>query len=144
MGPPQELYEQPATPFVTGFLGSVNVLAGRSIQGTAVLGNGMPLTADTLVPDGPVSVYVRPHDLELTRQRQVGEHSWPATISRVIPLGGLERVEVDLGDGTDLQIELTRERSRELSLQPGDEVFVIPRDPKVFRESERHATQLVI
>ena len=30
MGPPQELYERPATPFVTGFLGSVNVLRGQT------------------------------------------------------------------------------------------------------------------
>ena len=38
MGPPQELYENPRTPFVTSFLGSVNVLRGQTAKGVAVLG----------------------------------------------------------------------------------------------------------
>ena len=42
MGPPQELYEQPATPFVTEFLGSVNVLKGQSASGLALLGERHP------------------------------------------------------------------------------------------------------
>ena len=33
MGPPQELYEHPATPFVTEFLGSVNVLRVETVLG---------------------------------------------------------------------------------------------------------------
>ncbi|MBV8078056.1 MAG: TOBE-like domain-containing protein, partial [Planctomycetaceae bacterium] len=56
----------------------------------------------------------------------------------------LERVEVDLGEGTDLEIELTRERSRELDLRPGDQVFVIPKAPKVFQEGERPAANFAI
>ncbi len=143
MGPPQALYEHPVTPFVTEFLGSVNVLAGRSVQGTAVLRNGMLLPASDPVPDGPVSVYVRPHDLEVTRHHG-DEPSWPVKVSRLVPLGGLERVVVDLGDGTDLEIELTRERSRELDLRPGDRVFVIPKAPKVFQDVEQLAVQFAI
>ncbi|MBV8558233.1 MAG: TOBE-like domain-containing protein, partial [Planctomycetaceae bacterium] len=143
MGPPQQLYEHPATPFVTEFLGSVNVLAGRSVQGTAVLRDGMLLPAGDPVPDGPVSVYVRPHDLEITRHHG-DEPSWPVKVSRLVPLVGLERVEVDLGESTDLEIELTRERSRELDLRPGDQVFVIPKAPKVFQEGERSAANFAI
>src|SRR6516164_6196927 len=41
MGPPQELYERPATPFVTGFLGAVNVLRGQSASGMAMLADGI-------------------------------------------------------------------------------------------------------
>src|SRR4249920_2794905 len=40
MGPPQELYENPKTPFVTSFLGAVNVLRGQTASGMAVLGDG--------------------------------------------------------------------------------------------------------
>ncbi|MDR3634991.1 MAG: sulfate/molybdate ABC transporter ATP-binding protein [Isosphaeraceae bacterium] len=131
-GPPQELYERPATPFVAEFLGSVNLLSGRAVRGSAVVGDGMPLPGEVLVPDGPVTVYVRPHDLDIARAHNDGT-SWPARVSRLVPLGALERVEVGLRDGTDLQIELTRERSRELALLPGDDVYVTPRESKVFR-----------
>src|ERR1700733_499070 len=44
MGPPQELYEQPRTPFVTEFLGSVNVLRAPSESGTAVNGHRAPIS----------------------------------------------------------------------------------------------------
>ena len=42
MGPPQELYDRPATPFVTEFLGSVNILRGESASGMALLGRRRP------------------------------------------------------------------------------------------------------
>jgi sulfate/thiosulfate transport system ATP-binding protein len=132
VGPPQELYERPATPFVAEFLGSVNVLHGRAERGMAVLVDGMLLPSVPPVPDGPIDVYIRPHDWDVTRHHG-DEPSWPARIARLIPMGGLKRVEVGLPSGTELQIELTRERCRELALEPGDDVFVIPREPKVFR-----------
>ena len=134
MGPPQTLYEHPATPFVTEFLGSVNVLRGRAIQGKAVLGDGLLLPTSVNGPDGPVSIYVRPHDLNVTRQ--AAGLSWPAKVKRLTPLGALERLEIRLdSDGdTSLEVELTRDRSRELALAPGDLVYVTPKAPKIFHE----------
>ena len=131
MGPPQELYERPATPFVTGFLGSVNVLttpfaAGEEDSEETLYG---PAAIDR--PGEPVSVYVRPHDLDLTYQRN-GSPAWPGRISRVIPLGSLVRVDVELVDGTGVRVELTRERFTALDPQVGETLFVAPRDLKVF------------
>jgi sulfate transport system ATP-binding protein len=131
VGPPQTLYEQPATPFVTEFLGGVNVLRGRVEGGRTVLGEGVYLPAEAPGADGPVAVYVRPHDLELSRER-VGDPCWPATVARLTPLGALERLEILLQDGTTLGVELTRERSQGLALQPGEAVFVSPRASKIF------------
>jgi sulfate transport system ATP-binding protein len=131
MGPPQELYEHPASPFVTEFLGSVNVLRGRTVRGLTVLGQGLHLATNGPSPDGPVSVYVRPHDLDVARHHG-NDPCWRGRVARLTPLGGLARVEVDLPDGTGLQVQLTRERSLELALVPGDDVFVTPKDPKVF------------
>src|SRR3982750_2762221 len=87
MGPPQDLYEHPATPFVTKFLGSVNVLKVETILGMDLLGEETPLPMDVPGPDGPVSVYVRPHDLDVTRHRN-GRPAWPARVDRLTPLGG--------------------------------------------------------
>ena len=81
MGPPQELYERPSTPFVTGFLGSVNVLQVPSEPGTTVIGDGLHLPADVKSHDAPISVYVRPHDLDLTHERN-GRPSWAGQVVR--------------------------------------------------------------
>jgi sulfate/thiosulfate transport system ATP-binding protein len=131
MGPPQQLYEQPATPFVTGFLGAVNVLTGQSAGGLAVLGEGVHVPAEWGDTDGPVSVYVRPHDLELTHERN-GRPSWPGRIVRVTPLGAFMRLDVALADGTDVRVELSRDRFVALEPRIGETVFVTPRDLKVF------------
>ncbi len=133
MGPPQELYERPATPFVTGFLGAVNVLRGQSASGMAVLGDGAYVPTRIDGHDVPVSIYVRPHDLDLSHERN-GRPAWPARIVRVIPLGALVRLDVELDDGTDVRVELSRERHAELEPRVGESLFVSPKDLKVFHE----------
>ena len=70
MGPPQELYEQPATPFVTGFLGSVNVLKGADATRPGhAWRRHAGADGHSGDHDGPISVYVRPHDLDLSHER---------------------------------------------------------------------------
>jgi putative spermidine/putrescine transport system ATP-binding protein len=66
VGPPQDVYERPATPFVAEFLGKTNVLSAAlepSRNGLAcVLADGRWLVADnasTLQP-GPAQIAVRP------------------------------------------------------------------------------------
>ncbi|WP_435009718.1 sulfate/molybdate ABC transporter ATP-binding protein [Tundrisphaera lichenicola] len=135
MGPPQELYENPASPFVTSFLGAVNVLPMESVLSMDTMRDEAPLPLDLPSPSGPVLVYVRPHDLELTRQSD-GRPAWFARVRRLTPLGGLVRVELNLADGTNLLVQLTRERSLELQLVDGDAIYVVPRDLKVFHGHE--------
>jgi sulfate transport system ATP-binding protein len=121
MGPPQELYEQPSTPFVTGFLGSVNVLPVPGGSGPEVIGDAVA-----------GSLYVRPHDLELSHERN-GRTSWAGQVVRVMPLGAVIRLDVSLTDGTSVRVEVSRERYDALE-QPraGAALYVAPRDYKVF------------
>ena len=138
MGPPQELYEHPATPFVTGFLGTVNVLSAPFAVEQGVLEEDLYGPARIDRPSAPVSVYVRPHDLDLTYQRN-GSPAWPGRVSRVIPLGSLVRVDVELADGTAVRVELTRDRYAALDPRVGETLFVAPRDLKVFVEEAQPA-----
>jgi sulfate transport system ATP-binding protein len=140
MGPPQALYQNPATAFVAEFLGSVNILRGHATGGIAVLDSGIRLPARE---NGPVAVYVRPHDLEVTRQRN-GQPSWPGRILRLVPLGGLVRLEVRLRDGCEIRVQVTSDRCGALALNPGDDVFLTPRDVKVFSEPESPHADYVI
>jgi len=135
MGPPQELYENPATPFVTRFLGSVNVLsvAGAGGQLGTCAGPGRNISAAIDGGGDPLSIYVRPHDLDLTYERNGGP-TWPCQLVRVIPLGGLIRLDVALSDGTDVRVELSRDRFAELEPRIGESLYLSPRDLKVFHE----------
>jgi sulfate transport system ATP-binding protein len=133
MGPPQELYEHPASPFVTEFLGAVNVLPIESILSMDTIREEDPLPLDLPGSDGPVLVYVRPHDMEVTRQSD-GRPAWFAHIHRLTRLGGLVRLELKLNDGTGLLVQLTRERSQDLGLETGDDIYVVPRNWKVFHD----------
>jgi sulfate/thiosulfate transport system ATP-binding protein len=132
MGPPQELYERPSTPFVTGFLGSVNVLQVPSASGATVIGDGIhrPPQADGL--GAPISLYVRPHDLDLMHERN-GRPSWAGQVIRVMPLGACVRLDVALSDGTNARVEVSRERYDALAHpRAGAPIYVVPRDYKIF------------
>jgi sulfate transport system ATP-binding protein len=94
-GPPRDLYERPANPFVMGFLGPV-----------ARLG-------DTLV---------RPHDLRL--HTEPGDGALEAQVARVVHLGFEVRVELLLDRGEPLSAQLTRDEAAELELRAGDIVWV--------------------
>ncbi len=143
MGPPQELYEHPATPFVTEFLGSVNILRLETVLGMDQAEDEAPLPLDIPGPNGRSMIYVRPHDLEISRQRN-GRPAWTARIRRLIPLGGLVRLDLILLDGTNLNVQLTRERCLQLALADGDDIYVTPKDMKVFHESRAFVENYVI
>jgi len=142
MGPPQTLYEHPSTPFVTEFLGSVNVLKLETVMSMDRAGHDEP---PLILPgrDGPSLVYVRPHDLEITRAIN-GRPAWPSTIQKLTRLGALVRLELALDDGTNLLVQLTRERCLQLVLKEGESVFVTPKDMKVFHESAAFVEDYVI
>jgi sulfate transport system ATP-binding protein len=143
MGPPQLLYEKPATPFVTQFLGSVNVIRVETVLGIDQPDEERPLPLELPGSDGSVLVYVRPHDLDIARIRN-GRPAWPAHVDRLTPLGGTVRLDLRLQDGTPLMVELTRERSLALNLRRGDDVFVSPKDLKMFHESKLFVENYVI
>lgn len=94
-GTPRELYERPANGFVMSFLGPV-----------ARLGEEL----------------VRPHDLRLTADPREGARE--AMVVRVVHLGFEVRAELQLGDGTPLAAQLTRDDAASLELAPGDIVWV--------------------
>src|SRR4029077_9901560 len=68
IGTPDEVYENPATPFVYHFLGDVNVFHGRMSQGRPAHEEASGQPPAELDASGEHEVtFVRPHDLELSR-----------------------------------------------------------------------------
>src|SRR5262245_55081605 len=133
-GMPEEVYENPATPFVYRFLGDVNVFHSRISQGENVhekTERKLPTEADS---SGEHEVtFVRPHDLELSRDRTTTTQL-EATVRFVIAAGSRVRLELLSKDSAQtIEVELTKERYRELKLRQGDVAFVYPKQLQVFR-----------
>lgn len=134
VGTPDDVYEHPATPFVYHFLGDVNVFHGRLAQDQSTneaINGQSPAEADE---SGEHEVtFVRPHDLELSLSRTTAAQL-EASVRFVITAGSRVRLElVAKNSPQTIEVELTRERYRELKLRQGDVVFVHPKQLQVFR-----------
>jgi sulfate transport system ATP-binding protein len=132
IGSPKEVFDRPATPFVMGFLGNVNVFHGRVENGRAHLG---PLAVD--YPGHPhgsavaASGYARPHELEVARDEGRGGGFW-ATLTHIHAAGSVVRLELAHDVDRVVQVETSHESLGSLSAEIGDRLYVRPRNIRVF------------
>jgi sulfate transport system ATP-binding protein len=68
-GSPNDIYQEPASPFVYEFIGNVNKLAVEVKGGRILLPGGPVPIGQTSHADGAYSLYVRPHDMRVTTDR---------------------------------------------------------------------------
>ena len=93
---PDLVYREPQTPFVAGFIGTMNLIEGNVADGVfSRAGYSTPLP----VSDGPAILAIRPEALELA---VAGEDS-QGTIHRVTDYGSHGLVDVDLNDATRIK-----------------------------------------
>jgi len=111
VGTPEEVYQNPATPFVYEFLGDVNLFHGRQ--------------------------YARPHEVEIHRDA-TREGSIPAQVEHVAPRGPVVRVELRAANRT-VEVDLSRERQRDLKLVAGQNVYIRPTVLKDFEKASQSA-----
>ncbi|MHB2205982.1 ABC transporter ATP-binding protein [Methylobacterium sp. CM6257] len=105
IGPPTELYRRPASRFVAGLLGDVNLISGRlgpeGMGGARAVrtahGTVYGVTAAPLAEGTPVVVAVRPEDLVL------GTEGLPVVIADATFLGDRLRRTLRLPDGSTLR-----------------------------------------
>jgi len=140
VGTPEEVYRQPATPFVYGFLGSVNLFHGRVDGATLRVGDDvLPHEANELGHGAEVIAFARPHELDVVPDEHAGA-GVAARITRILVFGVTARVELDGLNGADdqhFEVELTRERVADLNLVEGQAVRLVPSRLKIF---ERNGT----
>jgi sulfate/thiosulfate transport system ATP-binding protein len=148
VGSPQDVWDHPASPFVYGFLGDVNLFHGRAHQGEVHL-EGMQLASPEHadVQDAKAFAYVRPHDLDVHRYAPgegVDTSGRPRGIvvqlSRAIVVGPIARLElIPVGDtptGGDAIIEaqIPAQQFRDEGFREGETLVVTPRRARVFVE----------
>jgi len=132
VGTPEEIYQQPATPFVFEFIGKSNKLPVRIQSGRLVAGD-QRLDADGLdgAAEGSAVAYVRPEHLALTPTPL--DSGWRATVRHIYLAGSIAHVELDVPSlGQSLEAELGGEEAQRRALQPGAAVTVQPRHLTVF------------
>lgn len=133
-GAPAAVYHQPATPFVYNFLGNVNLFRGR-VEGDKLNVGGMLIDK----PEGlqseaeTATIYVRPHKLHIDLQPNPHQH-FRATVKHINAAGPQVKLELATTWGAPLHVELSQERFRMLALQKETEVFVSPKEIRVFAE----------
>jgi sulfate transport system ATP-binding protein len=136
VGRPQALYEHPSSPFVAQFLGQVNILPLETIHLGDRSARWNPFSALGLVPGADAQIYVRPHDLDVQRERN-GRPSWQVRVDRVTPLGGVVRLELAINEIHRIHLELLSDPTLDLEFSRGDVVFVVPRLINVFDPRSR-------
>ncbi len=122
IGTPAEIYDHPATPFVMGFVGAVNVLPGGTLPQPAAV------DAASLAPESPL--FVRPHDVEVFRDSQ--SDTVPAMLRRLSHLGRDVQAELVLADGQVITAQIARERLSPGGFQVGDRLHVRSRETRTF------------
>ncbi|HJR16069.1 MAG TPA: sulfate ABC transporter ATP-binding protein [Gemmatimonadales bacterium] len=135
-GTPEQVYEQPATPFVYSFLGDVNLFHGRLDRGRVQIGeNQLEAPEWSEAPDQAAVAYVRTYDIELTPSSS-GLSSMEAIVRHVRAFGPVVRLELSrVADGTIIEAHVARAHVEKLGIVKGQRVFVSPTSVRVFAQS---------
>jgi len=126
-GTPEEVYAQPATAFVHGFIGesiSIPVVIGDA--GLSFAGRPIGLDATGVAP-GPGLLFVRPYDMAITAAEGA---ALTGEVKRVHGIGPARRVEIALSGGEARVIEVDPPRA--LDVHCGETVGLRPRHYRVF------------
>ena len=115
MGTPDEVYDQPAPPFVLEFLGQVNRLPG-------------------LIDASGTPAYARPHEIAVSLQPVPG--AWPARLTHSATVGPVTRLEFAVeGRNAPVNVELPRAEFRALSLAAGTIAYLRATNIRHFARS---------
>ncbi len=145
IGSPDQVYEKPATPFVYGFLGNVNLFHGR-VDGDGIqVGehNLQHSTSTNLASGTPVVAFARPHELDIV-DYSAGNDGVAAKIDRILSFGVNSRIELSAIEGTNndglpqhFEVELSKAEVVSRNLTEGLLVRIVPSQLKVFDNSSQ-------
>ncbi len=148
VGSPQDVWDHPASPFVYGFLGDVNLFHGRAHEGEMLIGadqHGLRLATPEHgdAQHAKAFAYVRPHDLDVQRYTPgLSAAEQPkgivAKLTRAIVVGPIARLELlpldaaTAGGGDIIEAHIPAQQFQALDLQTGETLVLTPRKARVF------------
>jgi sulfate transport system ATP-binding protein len=133
LGTPAEVYNEPASPFVYGFLGNVNLFHGRLHEGVFdAAGAQLDAPGHAEVQNGNGIAYVRPHEMDVERYTP-GAQGIVVKLQRSHAIGPLAQLELARADNAaPLEAIIPNERFRQLGLKDGETLVVRPTRMQVF------------
>ncbi|HQQ74272.1 MAG TPA: sulfate ABC transporter ATP-binding protein, partial [Pseudomonadales bacterium] len=98
IGTPEQIYDEPASPFVYQFIGNVNLFHSRVHAGFARIGDvELPVDEHKHAQEAAAFAYVRPHDIEIQREADGGS-AFRVKIAHIHTIGSLVRRELHRDD----------------------------------------------
>ena len=133
IGAPDQVYNHPASPFVYGFLGNVNMFHGRVHEGVITTGGvALDLPSHGETQDSKGIAYVRPHELEVDRYTQ-GAEGIVVKLRRAHAIGPLAQLDLERADNAEMiEAVIPNERYSQLGLKDGETLVVRPKRLHVF------------
>jgi sulfate transport system ATP-binding protein len=127
------VYNQPASPFVYGFLGNVNLFHGRVNDGVLASGDiQLDVPQHANLRNKEAVGYVRPHDLEVDRYTP-GAEGIVVKLRRAHAIGPLAQLDLERADNAELiEAVISNDRYGKLALKEGETLVVRPRRMHVF------------
>jgi sulfate/thiosulfate transport system ATP-binding protein len=137
IGTPDEIYDQPSTPFVYNFLGDTNFFQTEVRHGKAEIAEGIfDLTQENFKEGQPLVAYARPH-LMMIHRKVVAPTCLRAFVKKVNTIGPLVRFDLVTGNDEAFVVKISHHRHRELDVSEGEKVFVTPGEMQFFaKDSE--------
>jgi sulfate transport system ATP-binding protein len=130
VGTPEQIYRQPSTPFVHGFIGRSSRLDGRVVQGHLQLPGLRVAGALPAALEGrEVSVWLRPEQVAL---QSADGQAWPLQVRYLRQVGALTRASLFAAQGWQIEAEWSSEQVAQHALREGATVHVQPRELTVF------------
>jgi iron(III) transport system ATP-binding protein len=122
-GSPEDIYYRPRSEFVARFIGSSNILRGRSLDASHIDFAGIALRCSgaALKPGSETAVSVRQHHISLSTDRPPGETNVVmGSVLRQIFLGGSRDYLIEVPGGTQLRVITPPEQG----IAPGTAVWL--------------------
>jgi sulfate transport system ATP-binding protein len=123
VGTPEEVYDNPANPFVYEFMGNVNLFHARQQHENISIQQG-------------ASLFIRPHDIELQHHNEDGKGIASKIIAYRV-LGNRVRVELDvLKSGEKIEADIDRKTWNSLNTNIDDAIFFKILGAKIYSSDE--------
>src|SRR6516164_8408280 len=133
VGPPREVYEQPANEFVARFIGVMNVLEPEVRDGVARIAE-LEFPAHGQADGQKLRIGFRPYAVQISSD--LAQYRYRAVLRHTFFLGVLLRVELELPSGLIIRARMSKEEYAHQGLEDGKEVSFQIRQYRVLARDQ--------